>query len=102
MKDGKLDVNVESNSTTMILSGKDIESLKRFHFLLFTDIISVIKDFMLFDNDNLENSFLIVPCKCDYVLCYSSYIYIFFITYILHCFIVKKFSPYSIYLNVFT
>lgn len=63
MKDGKLNVDVKSNHNIIKLSGNDIEKLKRFHFLLFNDIISLIKKFMIFDNDNLENSFLIVPCK---------------------------------------
>ncbi|XP_025991526.1 endoribonuclease dcr-1 [Solenopsis invicta] len=61
MKDGQLNVNVISDYTTIILNNDDIELLKRFHFLLFTNIISVIKSFMIFDNHNLENSFLIVP-----------------------------------------
>ncbi|XP_071570826.1 endoribonuclease Dicer [Temnothorax nylanderi] len=61
MKDGKLNVDVKSNPTTIMLSGSDIQLLKRFHFLLFNDIIPVIKSFMIFDNDDLENSFLIVP-----------------------------------------
>lgn len=63
MKDGQLDVDVKFNYATMTLNKKDIELLKRFHFLLFNEIITVIKSFMLFDNENLENSFLIVPCK---------------------------------------
>ncbi|XP_072751991.1 endoribonuclease Dicer [Anoplolepis gracilipes] len=61
MKDGELDVDVQTNYVTMVLSETDIESLKRFHFLLFGEVLSVIKNFMLFDNENLENSFLIVP-----------------------------------------
>ncbi|XP_025264753.1 endoribonuclease Dicer isoform X1 [Camponotus floridanus] len=61
MKDGQLDVDVNSNYATMTLNNIDIELLKRFHFLLFNEIITVIKSFMLFDNENLENSFLIVP-----------------------------------------
>ncbi|XP_011693477.1 PREDICTED: endoribonuclease Dicer-like isoform X2 [Wasmannia auropunctata] len=61
MKDGKLNVDVKSDHATVILSESDIELLKRFHFLLFNEIIPVIKSFMIFDNDNLENSFLIVP-----------------------------------------
>lgn len=63
MKDGQLDVDIKINYATMMLSETDIESLKRFHFLLFNEILSVIKSFMLFDNENLENSFLIVPCE---------------------------------------
>jgi len=65
MKDGKLDVDIIPNYTTMILNENDIELLKKFHFLLFNEIIPAIKTFMLFDNNNLENSFLIVPCKYD-------------------------------------
>ncbi|XP_018402854.1 PREDICTED: endoribonuclease Dicer [Cyphomyrmex costatus] len=61
MKDGKLNVNVKSDHTTMMLSENKIKLLKRFNFLLFSEIIPVIKNFMIFDNDNLENSFVIVP-----------------------------------------
>ncbi|KYQ55277.1 Endoribonuclease Dicer [Trachymyrmex zeteki] len=61
MKDGKLNVNVKSDHATMTLSQNKIELLTRFNFLLFSEIIPVIKSFMIFDNDNLENSFVIVP-----------------------------------------
>ncbi|XP_020280276.1 endoribonuclease Dicer [Pseudomyrmex gracilis] len=61
MKDGNLNVDIKSNHSTMTLSEKEIEMLRKFHFLLFSEIIPVIKCFMIFDNDNLENSFLIVP-----------------------------------------
>ncbi|XP_018354963.1 PREDICTED: endoribonuclease Dicer [Trachymyrmex septentrionalis] len=61
MKDGKLNVNVKSDHATMVLSQNEIELLRRFNFLLFNEIIPVIKSFMIFDNDNLENSFVIVP-----------------------------------------
>lgn len=67
MKDGKLNVNVKSDHATMTLSQNKIELLTRFNFLLFSEIIPVIKSFMIFDNDNLENSFVIVPCK--YIVC---------------------------------
>lgn len=65
MKDGKLNIDVKSNHTMIILDEFEIHMLKKFHFLLFNDIIPVIKSFMIFDN--LENSFLIVPRKYDYV-----------------------------------
>ncbi|EGI69620.1 Endoribonuclease Dcr-1 [Acromyrmex echinatior] len=61
MKDGELNVDVKSNHATIVLSQNNIELLKRFNFLLFSEIIPVIKSFMIFDNDNLENSFVIVP-----------------------------------------
>ncbi|KYN08971.1 Endoribonuclease Dicer [Trachymyrmex cornetzi] len=61
MKDGKLNVDVKSNHTTMVLNQNKIELLRKFNFLLFSEIIPVIKSFMIFDNDNLENSFVIVP-----------------------------------------
>jgi len=69
MKDGKLNVDVIPNYATMKLNEDNIELLKKFHFLLFNEIIPAIKSFMLFDNNNLENSFLIVPCKYDCTFC---------------------------------
>lgn len=65
MKDGELNVDIEPNYDTMLLSEADIQSLRGFHFLLFNEIIPVIKSFMVFDNENLENSFLIVPLNDD-------------------------------------
>lgn len=74
MKDGKLNVEVKSNHTMIMLSENDIQILKRFHFLLFNDIIPLIKKFMIFDDNNLENSFLIVPCNYVIIFMFNMYI----------------------------
>ncbi|XP_047345738.1 endoribonuclease Dicer isoform X1 [Vespa velutina] len=61
MNVGELNVNIKVDYATMILTNEQIEELKIFHTTIFTNIVSVIKPFMTFDNDNLDNSFLIVP-----------------------------------------
>lgn len=63
MNVGELNVNVKVDYATMILSYEQIDELKIFHSTIFTNIVSVIKPFMTFDNDNLDNCFLIVPSK---------------------------------------
>lgn len=68
MKDGKVNIDVKSNHTIIMLTENNIQMLKKFHFLLFNNIVPFMKKFMIFDNDNLENSFLIVPCKYDSVI----------------------------------
>lgn len=63
MNVGELNVNVKVDYEKMILTSEEIEELKIFHTTIFSNIISVIKPFMTFDNDNLDNCFLIVPSK---------------------------------------
>ncbi|KAK9308230.1 hypothetical protein QLX08_001702 [Tetragonisca angustula] len=58
---GELNIDVKVNHTTMFLSGNEISLLKSFHTLIFDEIVQVIKLFMVFDNYNLDNCFLIVP-----------------------------------------
>ncbi|XP_076245317.1 endoribonuclease Dcr-2 [Calliopsis andreniformis] len=61
MNVGQLNVNVEVNYAEMNLSESEIGSIKLFHTLIFNEIVPVIKPFMVFDNYNLDNCFLIVP-----------------------------------------
>lgn len=64
MNVGELNVTVKPNYATMVLNDEnDIKLLKVYHTLLFSEVIPVIKKFMVFDKDNLDNSFLIVPRK---------------------------------------
>lgn len=72
MNANELDVNVKVNYAKMTLSEKEIGYLKIFHTLIFSQIIPVIKPFMLFDNYNLDNCFLVVPGKC-FVICYHTF-----------------------------
>lgn len=60
---GELNIDVKINYTTMFLSENEISLLKSFHTLIFDEIVPVIKSFMVFDNYNLDNCFLIVPGK---------------------------------------
>ncbi|EFN79336.1 Endoribonuclease dcr-1 [Harpegnathos saltator] len=66
MNIGELNVTIKPNYATMTLNNEDIKSLKIYHTLLFSEVIPVIKKFMVFDKDNLENSFLIVPLNVDW------------------------------------
>lgn len=63
MRVGELNIDVKVNHAKMILTEEEVIYLKRFHTLIFSDIVSVIKTFMVFDNCNRDNCFLIVPGK---------------------------------------
>lgn len=45
----------------LTLSSSDVKLLEDFHWLVFNDILKVIKNFITFDRDNLDNSYLVVP-----------------------------------------
>ncbi|OAD61482.1 Endoribonuclease Dicer [Eufriesea mexicana] len=61
MSVGELDIDVKVNHTKIFLSKEEVKLIKDFHSLIFSEIITVIKTFMVFDNYNLDNCFLIVP-----------------------------------------
>ncbi|KAI4489336.1 hypothetical protein M0802_011205 [Mischocyttarus mexicanus] len=61
MNVGELSVNTKVDYARLVLTREQIEELKMFHTTIFSKIVSVIKDFMTFDVDNLDNCFLIVP-----------------------------------------
>lgn len=61
MNVGELNVDVKVNHATMILSEEEVRFIKVFHTLIFSEIIPVIKSFMVFDNSNFDNCFLITP-----------------------------------------
>lgn len=58
-----LQVNLKINQSTPSLTSEEMNSLRQFHWLIFNDILQLIKEFMVFDLENKENSFLIVPGK---------------------------------------
>lgn len=63
MNVGPLEVQIKVNHSQIRLEREKIKLLKKFHTMLFSDIVKVIKSFMVFDNMNLENSFAVVPGK---------------------------------------
>ncbi|XP_031782799.1 endoribonuclease Dicer [Nasonia vitripennis] len=61
MNIGDLQINIKSNNQLKSLTEMEIEQLKLFHTLVFSKILKVIKEFMIFDASNMENNFLVVP-----------------------------------------
>ncbi|KAI4478811.1 hypothetical protein M0804_011557 [Polistes exclamans] len=61
MNVGELNVNTTVDYARLVLTDEQIEELKTFHTTIFSKIVLVIKEFMTFDIDNLDNCFLIVP-----------------------------------------
>lgn len=67
MNVGDLQISLKTNIPTPSLASEEIHSLRQFHWLVFTDILPLTKEFMIFDPANKENSFLIVPGKNETV-----------------------------------
>lgn len=61
MNVGPVEIHVEVNHSKITLDYGGIKALKGFHTLVFYDILDLVKNFMVFDNKNLENSFAVVP-----------------------------------------
>ncbi|XP_017890637.2 endoribonuclease Dicer isoform X2 [Ceratina calcarata] len=61
MNFGELNITIEVNHDILTLSEEEIRSVKNFHTLLFSEVLQLVKSFVIFDNYNLDNCFLIVP-----------------------------------------
>lgn len=61
MNVGSLNIKLRINNSQVNLSPDELNDLKKFHWLIFKEVLNLIKNFMIYDNDNKENSFLIVP-----------------------------------------
>ncbi|CAL7946238.1 unnamed protein product [Xylocopa violacea] len=61
MKVGELNIDVKANYRKISLCEEEIGCIKNFHTLIFSEIVPIIKQFMVFDNHNQDNCFLIAP-----------------------------------------
>lgn len=61
---GQITVNLQINQSICTLSAEQVLNIRKFHNLIFTDLINILKDFLVFDNDEGSDCLLIVPvCK---------------------------------------
>ena len=64
MNVGSLQINLKANIVVEALSYDEIEHLKNFHTIIFQEkMLSLMKDFMVFDIANEANCYLVVPGK---------------------------------------
>ncbi|XP_011494459.1 PREDICTED: endoribonuclease Dicer [Ceratosolen solmsi marchali] len=61
MNVGDIEITIKRNIWLKPMKLDEIETLKKFHSLIFDDVLGVIKEFAFFDVKNKDNSFLIVP-----------------------------------------
>ncbi|XP_044016604.1 endoribonuclease Dicer-like [Aphidius gifuensis] len=61
MNVGQLNVNIFVNHSELTLTQSEFDKLKNFHWILFDDVIGVLKDYLIYDIDNLDNSYFVVP-----------------------------------------
>ncbi|XP_011300777.1 endoribonuclease Dicer [Fopius arisanus] len=62
---GPLEVDINVNHSQVVLSSTEIDHLKNFHCVLFEDVLGVVKHFTMFDNENMEENYLIVPIDAN-------------------------------------
>ncbi|XP_015124116.1 endoribonuclease Dicer [Diachasma alloeum] len=61
MNVGPLQVDINVNHSEVVLSSVEINQLKNFHWVVFAEVLGIVKPFTMFDNENMENNYLIVP-----------------------------------------
>ncbi|XP_012287234.1 endoribonuclease Dicer [Orussus abietinus] len=66
MNVGDLRVNVIVNHSSLKLNEEQILSLSIFHSIVFNQALQLVKSFMVFDKENLDNCFLIVPVNSNW------------------------------------
>lgn len=75
IKNATIEVHVEVNYTRITLDSEQIEALKYFHGMLFEKFLNLLHDFMIFDVNNLENSFAIVPVNERFEIDWKTVVY---------------------------
>ncbi|XP_031345881.1 endoribonuclease Dicer-like [Photinus pyralis] len=60
---GEILVNLKLNYKQVTLTEENISHLKDFHHLVFRDVLRILKTYLVLDNDDDTNGFLIVPVK---------------------------------------
>ncbi|KAJ8912073.1 hypothetical protein NQ315_000578 [Exocentrus adspersus] len=58
---GSINVKVKINAKEVVLEDEDIQAIKRFHFLVFDDVLNILHPFLIFDNDQEAEMLLLVP-----------------------------------------
>ncbi|KAL7303434.1 hypothetical protein TKK_0004617 [Trichogramma kaykai] len=54
-------ISIEPNIPTSPLSDSEIDSLKQFHIVIFNEVLELVKSFMIFDYNTIQNNYLVVP-----------------------------------------
>lgn len=68
---GEIEVNVNVNQAVFVFSQEEIMQLRTFHYVVFKEVLNVLKHFLIFSNDENAEGFLVVPvrksdCKIDF------------------------------------
>lgn len=60
---GEVNIHLILNQKITGVDSKKLKILKKFHSLIFGSVLNILKPFLVFDNSNEENSYLVVPVK---------------------------------------
>ncbi|CAH0552970.1 unnamed protein product [Brassicogethes aeneus] len=63
---GTVNVSVEINKGCVVLTKTDLDDIKEFQYLIFNDVLEVLKPFLIFDNSHESQLLLVVPVNKQY------------------------------------
>lgn len=58
---GQIDVSIEVNAVVLQFTDEEVQKLITFHRFIFLDVLKIVKNFLVIDFSNRENSYCIVP-----------------------------------------
>lgn len=58
---GTINVSLQVNAKLVSLQEEEIDAIKRFHFLVFDDVLKILQSFLIFDSSKQAEMSLIVP-----------------------------------------
>lgn len=65
IRPGKIEVELQTNYKTVVLSEKQLKDIKEFHFLLFNDVLEIVKPFLIINNKENKETLFNVPLNAD-------------------------------------
>lgn len=68
---GTINVSLEVNVKQVTLQKEDVDGIKRFHFLIFDEVLKILQSFLIFDDTQQAEMLLVVPvnkltCTIDF------------------------------------
>jgi len=63
MNVGEIEVHISNNAACIQVTGDDIRDLEAFNVMLFSQLLKLMKSFLIVDKANKENSYFVVPTQ---------------------------------------
>ena len=61
---GTIEVDIKANVKQIVLTNNELMQLREFHYLIFNDLLEILKNFLIFDNNGTNSeTLLVVPVQ---------------------------------------